>query len=66
MIAFFLGGWGGGGSSMRGFIEEKSPDFRFQEVGISGCDHKEHCRLANPSKHIFHNNISHFQFDGFS
>ena len=32
---FFLGGWGGGGSSMRGFIEEKSPDFRFQEVGIS-------------------------------
>ena len=34
MIAFFLGGWGGG-SSMQGFIEEKSPDFRFQEVGIS-------------------------------
>ena len=33
---FFLGG-GGGGLVVRcwGFIEEKSPDFRFPEVGIS-------------------------------
>ena len=33
VIAFFVGG--GGGSSMSGVKEEKSPDFRSPEVGIS-------------------------------
>ena len=32
---FFLGAGGGVVVRCRGFIEEKSPDFRFPEVGIS-------------------------------
>ena len=35
LISFFLGG-GGGVARCLGVISEKSPDFRSQEVGISG------------------------------